>query len=30
MIIFDGKMDAASAEKYWNSFAKNPVIDINQ
>jgi hypothetical protein len=21
MIVFDGKMDAATAEKYWNSFA---------
>lgn len=24
MIIFDGEMDAATAEKYWNSFASNP------
>ena len=28
MIVFDGKMDAATAEKYWNSFAKNPQIEI--
>jgi hypothetical protein len=26
MIIFDGKIDAQTAEKYWNSFAKNPSI----
>lgn len=26
MIIFDGKLDAATAEMYWNSFAKNPSI----
>jgi len=26
MIIFDGKMNAETAEKYWNSFAKNPAI----
>ncbi len=26
MIVFDGKLDAEKAEKYWNSFAKNPVI----
>jgi hypothetical protein len=28
MIVFDGKMDAVTAEKYWNSFAKNPQIEI--
>lgn len=28
MIVFDGPMDAATAEKYWNSFAKNPQIEI--
>ncbi len=26
MVIFDGKMDAETAEKYWNSFAENPKI----
>ena len=26
MIIFDGKLDAETAEKYWNSFASNPTI----
>ncbi len=26
MIVFDGKLDAEKAEKYWNSFARNPVI----
>lgn len=26
MIVFDGKMDAATAERYWNSFAANPQI----
>jgi hypothetical protein len=28
MIIFDGKMDAERAEKYWNSFASNPKIRL--
>lgn len=28
MIIFDGKMDATKAEKYWNSFASNPVVSF--
>jgi hypothetical protein len=28
MIIFDGKIDAKTAEMYWNSFAKNPVVSI--
>ncbi len=26
MLIFDGKLDAETAEKYWNSFANNPEI----
>jgi hypothetical protein len=26
MIIFDGKMDAKTAEMYWNSFASNPKV----
>ena len=26
MVIFDGEMDAETAEMYWNSFAKNPAI----
>lgn len=26
MIVFDGKMDAATAEMYWNSFASVPVV----
>lgn len=26
MIVFDGTLDAATAEKYWNSFAKNPSV----
>ena len=30
LIVFDGKMDAATAEKYWNSFASNPVVVVNQ
>jgi hypothetical protein len=30
MIVFDGKLDAATAEKYWNSFAKNPQIEFNK
>jgi hypothetical protein len=29
MIIFDGKIEAKTAEMYWNSFAKNPIVIIN-
>jgi hypothetical protein len=29
MVVFDGEMDAATAEKYWNSFAKNPKIEFS-
>jgi len=28
MIIFDGKIDAKTAEMYWNSFAGNPRIEM--
>lgn len=28
MIIFDGKLDAETADKYWNSFASNPKISF--
>jgi hypothetical protein len=28
MIVFDGKMDAKTAEMYWNSFAKNPKVEF--
>ena len=28
MIVFDGKMDAKTAEMYWNSFAANPKVEI--
>ena len=28
MIIFDGKMDATTAEMYWNGFASMPKIDL--
>ena len=28
MIIFDGKMDAKTAEMYWNSFAANPNVEF--
>lgn len=28
MVVFDGEMDAETAEKYWNSFAKMPQIEI--
>lgn len=27
MIIFDGKIDAETAERYWNSFAGNPKVE---
>ncbi len=29
MIIFDGKIEAKTAEMYWNSFATNPIVIIN-
>ncbi len=29
MVVFDGKLDAETAEKYWNAFAKNPQIQYN-
>ncbi len=28
MIVFDGKMDEETAEKFWNSFAANPTIEM--
>ena len=28
MVVFDGSLSAEDAEKYWNSFAANPEIDI--
>lgn len=28
MVVFDGEMDVETAEMYWNSFAKNPVIEF--
>ena len=28
MVVFDGKMDAKSAEKYWKGFASNPEVTI--
>lgn len=28
MIIFDGELDAETANKYWNSFASNPTIEF--
>jgi hypothetical protein len=28
MIVFDGKMDAKTAEMYWNSFAANPKVEF--
>ncbi len=28
MLVFDGKTDSATAEKYWNSFAKNVFIEF--
>ncbi len=29
MIVFDGKMDASTAEMYWNAFAKMPEVNID-
>jgi hypothetical protein len=28
MVVFDGEMNAETAEKYWNSFAENPMIKL--
>ncbi len=28
MVVFDGEMDAETAEKYWNSFASNPKVEF--
>lgn len=28
MIVFDGKMDAQTAEMYWNGFASNPKVEF--
>jgi hypothetical protein len=28
MVVFDGKMDAKTAEMYWNSFAANPKVEF--
>jgi hypothetical protein len=28
MVVFDGKIDAETAEMYWNSFSKNPKIQF--
>jgi hypothetical protein len=30
MVVFDGKMDADIAERYWNSFANMPLIEIKK
>lgn len=30
LVVFDGKMDAATAEMYWNSFANNPVVIMDR
>ncbi len=30
LVVFDGKMDAATAEMYWNSFANNPVVVMDR
>ncbi|MCE4563427.1 PmoA family protein [Maribellus sp. CM-23] len=30
MIVFDGKMDVETAEKFWNSFAGNPTIEMSK
>jgi hypothetical protein len=30
MIVFDGRMDAKTAEMYWNSFAKNPKVEFEK
>lgn len=30
MIVFDGKMDANTAEMYWRSFSNNPVVIFNK
>ncbi len=30
MIVFDGEMDAETAESYWNSFASNPKVEFEK
>ncbi|WP_372950790.1 PmoA family protein [Mariniphaga sp.] len=30
MVIFDGEMDAETAENYWNGFATNPKIELSK
>ena len=30
LVVFDGKMDAATSEMYWNSFASNPQIEFEK
>ncbi len=30
MVVFDGVMNAETAEKYWNSFAKMPQIEVKE
>jgi hypothetical protein len=30
MVVFDGKMDAETAEKYWNGFATNPKTELSK
>lgn len=30
MVVFDGKMNAKTAEKYWNSFAEMPQIEMKE
>lgn len=30
MIVFDGKMDAKTAEMYWSSFAANPKVEMDK
>lgn len=30
LVVFDGKMDASTAEMYWNSFANTPVVIMDR
>jgi len=30
MVVFDGEMDAETAERYWNGFATIPKIELSK
>jgi hypothetical protein len=30
MVVFDGKMEAETAELYWNAFARMPQVEMKK